>query len=310
MSSRPKYNNKNSKNDQNDKDPLATSNLISLLTAALNPAFYGIDSLETFSSCFQRLYKFAVSITGSTFTFDVKFFSLNIQVDPLVEVEDATVVLKFQDKLGKKGRPPKCQEKEDKNVVEKMMEDKLKPEDKSTEDKSKEDKSKEDKSKEDITENDESAHDHDDEDIDEPVKKEENMSKMLETLDAKLSKHPIAFHFLAFLMQCILAVVLSPVYFCILLLHYSFFFFQALFLMILNFRIGVLFDLKIASINVKVKPDTEIKKAGFEIERENLEQLDLQKEGCNYNMKRLQLWPLTWENIAGKNLQMHKSEKL
>ncbi|CAG8590066.1 6793_t:CDS:1, partial [Dentiscutata heterogama] len=54
--------------------------------------------------------------------------------------------------------------------------------------------------------------------------------------------------------------------------------------------IGVLLDLKIASINVKVKPDTEVKRAEFEIERENIEQLDLQKEGCNYNMRRLQLW--------------------
>ncbi|RIB30360.1 hypothetical protein C2G38_2053950 [Gigaspora rosea] len=76
---------------KNNDVPLTTSYLISLLWGALNPLYNGIASLESLSNCFQRLYKFAV---GSSLTLDVKFFSVNIQVDPVVEVDDAHVELK------------------------------------------------------------------------------------------------------------------------------------------------------------------------------------------------------------------------
>ncbi|CAG8496200.1 27304_t:CDS:2 [Dentiscutata erythropus] len=112
-----------------------------------------------------------------------------------------------------------------------------------------------DKLKEDTKENNRSTKNQDDDG--EPVKQEnaKKMSKMLETLDSKLSKHPIAFHFLAFFMQCILAVI--------------------------------------ASINVKVKPDTGVKKAVFEIERENLQVHKIEKVG-----ERLYLGALALKNAT------------
>ncbi|CAG8539062.1 24806_t:CDS:2 [Cetraspora pellucida] len=76
----------NKDSQKNDETVSLKTTLNALLTATLNPAYSGFVSLGELCSYFP-----------SQFTLDVKFLSINIQVDPIVDVDDANVELSFKD---------------------------------------------------------------------------------------------------------------------------------------------------------------------------------------------------------------------
>ncbi|KAF0508329.1 hypothetical protein F8M41_018770 [Gigaspora margarita] len=302
---------------KNDNVPLTTSFLISLLWGALNPLYNGIASLESLSSCFQRLYRYAV---GSSLTLDVKFFSVNIQVDPVVEVDDAHVELKSveydseSDIREYEADKAKTKETwEHKSVTHKTSEYDL-DDDKDQDNKcDQEDDNKCDDSQNNHPQNNDPQNNKKQDDQKNQYqnakdakiqygKLQEQFSGLLEILDSKRHQYPEAFQFLTSILQCahtmvnfsslvILAVISSPIYFFILVSHYIFFFYQSIFLLILNFRWNVLLDLKVASVNIKIKPDTEVKTATFEIERlDKTNDTSEANAGCDYSMKSLQFF--------------------
>ncbi|CAG8677731.1 21852_t:CDS:2 [Gigaspora margarita] len=249
---------------KNDNVPLTTSFLISLLWGALNPLYNGIASLESLSSCFQRLYRYAV---GSSLTLDVKFFSVNIQVDPVVEVDDAHVELKSVEYDSesdiKEYEADKAKTKETwehKSVKHITSEDNL--------DDDKDQNNQCDQKDDNQCDQEDDCQNNNPQNNDpQNNKKQDNRKNQYQNAkDANIQYGKLQEQ-------------------------------------ILNFRWNVLLDLKVASVNIKIKPDTEVKTATFEIERlDKTNDTSEANAGCDYTF--------TMESITGKNVQNVKDVQL